>query len=381
MIIKYDYGTNARYKSKIGIKFFLAIREPIGIFFKCLKLFNRIQMFSSEKEEVSMKEKPIPEDVQVRLFTHMVLIRKFEEKIVALCRESYRLPGMQILANGQEAVAAGVVSALEPEDIIVSNHRSHGHLLARGADLNSLMAEIMAKADGINHGKAGTLHLSVPEINAPMTSTVVGAGPPLAVGAAFAQQYQGVNGVTVVFFGDGAAAEGSVHEAMNLSGIWKLPILFVCENNGWAGAQRPEEHSAVRQIYKRAKGYDMPGRSVDGNDVGAVYHMSLELLEHCRSGKGPAFMEALTYRMRGHGEQDHQHYVNRQELEAWALKCPILRHRRTLLNAGILDNARIQKIEQDAQARVAEAVAFADASSYPGPDTALTDVFVQAFNC
>jgi len=327
-----------------------------------------------------MKEKQIPPDFRVRLFTRMILIRKFEEKIVALCREQYRLPGMQILANGQEAVATGVVSALEPEDIIVSNHRSHGHLLARGADLNALMAEIMAKSDGVNHGKAGTLHLSVPEINALMTSTVVGAGPPLAIGAPFAQQYQALTGVTVVFFGDGAAAEGSVHEAMNLSGIWKLPVLFVCENNGWAGAQRPEEHSAVGQIHKRAQGYGMPGQSVDGNDVEAVYHLSLELLEYCRSGKGPAFMETLTYRMRGHGEQDHQHYVNPEELKAWALKCPIMRYGRALLNAGILDKAHIQSIELDAEARVAAAVAFGDASPYPESDTAMTNVFVRAFN-
>lgn len=155
-----------------------------------------------------MNEKQITPELQVRLYTSMALIRRFEEKIVSLSQERGRLPGMQILANGQEAVAAGVVSALEPEDIMVSNHRSHGHLLARGADLNSLMAEIMAKADGVNGGKAGTLHLAVPEVNALMTSTVVGAGSPLALGAAFAQQYKTVNGVTVVFFGDGAAAEG-----------------------------------------------------------------------------------------------------------------------------------------------------------------------------
>jgi TPP-dependent pyruvate/acetoin dehydrogenase alpha subunit len=325
-----------------------------------------------------MKEKQVTPDLQARLYTTMVLIRKFEEKIVALSQEPYRLPGMQILANGQEAVATGVVSALEAEDIIVSNHRSHGHLLARDADLNSLMAEIMAKADGVNGGKAGTLHLAVPEVNALMTSTVVGAGPPLALGAAFAQQYKALKGVTVVFFGDGAAAEGSVHEAMNLSGIWKLPVLFVCENNGWAGAQRPEEHSATPAIHKRAEGYGMPGRSVDGNDVEAVYHLSLELIEHCRSGKGPAFMEALTYRMRGHGEQDHQHYVDPAELEAWALKCPIRRYRQALLDAGVLDEAQIQTVEQDAEARVAAAVSFSDASPDPEPDTALTDVFVQA---
>ncbi len=327
-----------------------------------------------------MKEKQITADFQVGLFTSMVLIRKFEDKIVALSREPYRLPGMQILANGQEAVATGVVSALEPEDIIISNHRSHGHLLARGADLNSLMAEIMAKADGVNHGKAGTLHLAVPEINALMTSTVVGAGPPLAVGSAFAQQYQALKGVTVVFFGDGAAAEGSVHEAMNLSGVWKLPVLFICENNGWAGAQRPEEHSAARHLHKRAEGYGMPGLSVDGNDVEAVYQHSLKLLEHCRSGKGPAFMETRTYRMRGHGEQDHQHYVDPEELKVWALKCPIIRYRQALLSAGILDEAQIKTIEQNAEACVEAAVAFGDASPFPEPDTILTDVFVKPFN-
>lgn len=327
-----------------------------------------------------MQNHQIPPELQVRLFERMILIRKFEEKITLLSQEPRRLPGMQILATGQEAVAAGVVSALSGEDIIVSNHRSHGHLLARGADLNALMAEIMAKSGGVNGGKAGTLHLSVPEVNALMTSTVVGAGPPLAVGAAFAQQYRSLSGVTVVFFGDGAAAEGSVHEAMNLSGVWKLPLLFVCENNGWAGAQRPDEHCAASHIHKRADGYGMPGRSVDGNDVEAVYRLSLDLLEHCRSGKGPALIEARTYRMRGHGEQDHQHYVDPEELTAWAAKCPIQRYRQALLAAGVLDDARVQAIEQDAGARVAAAVSFGEASPYPGDDTALTDVFVQSPN-
>jgi len=325
-----------------------------------------------------MKEKRIDTELQIRFYTSMILIRKFEETIVSLSQEQGRLPGMQILANGQEAVAAGVVSALETEDVIVSNHRSHGHLLARGADLNSLMAEIMAKAHGTNGGKAGTLHLTVPEVNALMTSTVVGAGPPLALGAAFAQQYRAGKGVTVVFFGDGAAAEGSVHEAMNLSGVWKLPLLFVCENNSWAGAQRPEEHCATPHIYKRAEGYAMPGRSVDGNDVEAVYSLSLELIEHCRSGKGPALIEALTYRMRGHGETDHQHYVDPTELNAWAARCPIHRYRQALLKTGALNEDQIQSIDQEAEARVAAAVAFGDASPYPGHDTALTDVFVRS---
>jgi pyruvate dehydrogenase E1 component alpha subunit len=322
-----------------------------------------------------MKEKQIAPDLQTHLYASMILIRRFEEKIVALSREPDRLSGMQILANGQEAVAAGVVAALAPEDVIVSNHRSHGHLLARGADLNALMAEIMTKADGVNGGKAGTLHLAVPEVNALMTSTVVGAGSPLALGAAFAQQYKNTHGVTVVFFGDGAAAEGSVHEAMNLAGIWQLPLLFVCENNCWAGAQRHEDHCATPHIYKRAAGYGMPGHCVDGNDVEAVYSLSLELLAHCRAGKGPAFIEALTYRMRGHGERDHQHYVDPEELKVWADKCPIRRYRRALLEAGVLNEDHLQTIDKEAEARVAAAVAFGDASPYPETDTALTDVF------
>jgi pyruvate dehydrogenase E1 component alpha subunit len=164
---------------------------------------------------------------------------------------------------------------------------------------------------------------------------------------------------------------------MNLAGVWKLPLLFVCENNCWAGAQRQEEHCATPHIFQRAQGYGMPGRSVDGNDVEAVYTLAVELIGHCRSGRGPALMETLTYRMRGHGERDHQHYVDPGELAAWAERCPVRRYRRKLLDDGVLDMARIQAIDRDAEKRVAEAVAFGDESPYPGPETALTDVFVQ----
>jgi pyruvate dehydrogenase E1 component alpha subunit len=327
-----------------------------------------------------MIENKIIQDLHTHFYSSMVLIRKFEEKIVALSQEEGRLPGMQILANGQEAVATGIVSTLKPEDVIVSNHRSHGHIIARGANLNSLMAEIMAKGTGVNGGKAGTLHLAVPDVNVLMTSTVVGAGPPLAIGSAFAQQYKNSKAITVVFFGDGAAAEGSVHEAMNLAGVWKLPILFVCENNCWAGAQRPEEHCATPNIFLRAKGYDMPGQSVDGNDVEAVYNLSRKLSQHCRSGSGPAFMETLTYRMRGHGEQDRQHYVDPKELAIWAKKCPIVRYGKKLLDDGILNTDQIEAIDQEATTRVEAAVTFGDSSPYPGPETALTDVFVHPLN-
>jgi TPP-dependent pyruvate/acetoin dehydrogenase alpha subunit len=167
---------------------------------------------------------------------------------------------------------------------------------------------------------------------------------------------------------------------MNLAGVWKLPILFVCENNCWAGAQRPEEHCATPNIFLRAKGYNMPGESVDGNDVEAVYNLSRKLSQHCRSGSGPAFMEALTYRMRGHGEQDRQHYVDPKELAIWAKKCPIVRYGKKLLDEGILNTDQIEAIDQEATTRVEAAVMFGDASPYPGPETALTDVFVHPLN-
>lgn len=321
---------------------------------------------------------PLSPARQRAFYAQMVLIRRFEEAIVRMAKEQGRLPGMQILAVGQEAVAVGVVAALEDGDVIVSNHRSHGHLLARGADPDVLMAEIMGKAAGVNSGKAGTLHLAVPEVGAILTSTVVGAGPPLAAGAAFAQHYRSADRITVVFFGDGAAAEGSVHEAMNLAGLWRLPLLFVCENNGWAGAQKPAEHCAVTDICRRGEAYAMPGVAVDGNDVEAVLAQAAELVAHCRSGRGPALLEARTYRMRGHGERDPQHYVDSGELARWAERCPLATYRRRLVEAGAADAAAMDAAEQDAAERVTAAVAFADASPYPEPSAALHHLWAAA---
>jgi pyruvate dehydrogenase E1 component alpha subunit len=311
------------------------------------------------------------------MYEKMVLVRKFEESIISLCREEGKVVGMQILAVGQEAVAVGVVEALEPADVVVSNHRSHGHLLARGADPDTLMAEIMAKATGVNKGKAGTLHLAVPEVNAVLTSTVVGAGPPLAVGAAFAQQYRQQPNMTVVFFGDGAAAEGSVHEAMNLAALWKLPVLFVCENNSWAGAQKLSHHSSVENLSQRASAYGMPGKSVDGNDVESVYALAAETASRCRGGEGPALIEAKTYRMRGHGERDHQHYVDKRELEYWSERCPINRQREKLMSEGLVSEDELERIERETTVKVEHAVQFGEQSPYPAPEDALSDLWMD----
>lgn len=324
---------------------------------------------------MNMKAQGIEKHIRIKMYEKMLLIRKFEEKLVELSGIDGRLPGMQILANGQEAVAVGIIEALETDDVVVSNHRSHGHLLARGADPKHLMAEIMGKATGVNKGKSGTLHMAVPEINVLMTSTVVGAGPPMSVGAAFAQQYRNEKNITVVFFGDGAAAEGSVHEAMNLSALWKLPIIFVCENNCWAGAQALGQHCSIGDIADRGAAYGIPGEFVDGNDVEDVYHYALQIATRCRNGGGPGLIEAKTYRMRGHGEYDHQHYVDKEELEKWYALDPVKRYGKRLLNHGLMKKAEFETVERNMEKVIIEAVAFADQSPYPLPEEALEDVW------
>ncbi len=316
-----------------------------------------------------------PEVMKEMLWT-MLLSRRFEDELMELCKIQGKIPGMMILATGQEAVGSGACAALAPEDVIITNHRSHNHLLAKGADPNALMAEIFCKRTGCNKGKSGTLHLAVPEVNAPCTSTVVGAGPPIAVGQAFAQQYKGEQRVTLCFFGDGAAAEGSVHEAMNLAGLWRLPVIFICENNVYAGAQRQEEHTPIPDMADRAAAYAMPGVIVDGNDAPAVFQAVREARDRALAGEGPTFIECKTYRCRGHGEADPQHYQPKDEICAWQEKCPIPRLRDDLLSQGVISAADVQEMEGRAVAMVRDAVHFAEDSPYPDPEEALEDVYI-----
>ncbi|MGE4554224.1 MAG: thiamine pyrophosphate-dependent dehydrogenase E1 component subunit alpha [Desulfovibrionaceae bacterium] len=322
-----------------------------------------------------MPQHPLARERRIRMLADMALVRAFEDRVCALAHEPGRLPGMQITCYGQEAVAVGVVGALRPEDVVVTNHRSHGHLLARGVDPGALLAEIMGRRDGLNHGKSGTLHMAAPDHNVLMTSTVVGAGPLLAMGAAFAQHYRGEPAVTCVFFGDGAAAEGSVHEAMNLAAVWKLPLLFVCESNGWAGAQCHGEHCPVGSLTARAAGYGMPGESVDGNDVEAVHAAALDLLAPCRAGGGPALLECRTYRMHGHGEHDPHQYMDPAVLAEWAGRDPLVLQAEALRRDGAGD--LLADLRARAEAAVDRALAFAEASPLPPPEAALDHLYAN----
>jgi pyruvate dehydrogenase E1 component alpha subunit len=312
---------------------------------------------------------------KLEMLHSLLLSRKFEEALTELCKIEGKIPGMMILCTGQDAVGAGVCAALASEDMIITNHRSHSHLLARGADPKSLMAEIFGKRTGCNKGKSGTLHLAVPEINAVCTTTVVGAGPPIAVGIAFAQQYQKEKAVTICFTGDGAANEGSFHEALNLASLWNLPVIFVCENNLYAGAQRYEEHTKVQNIADRAAGYAMPGVVVDGNDALAVYTSAVEARMRAVAGEGPTLLEYKTYRWRGHGESDLQVYQPKEEIAAWQAMCPIPKLRSDMLTQGLISMDELRETENQIDAVVKDAIRFAEESPYPDVNEAMEDIF------
>jgi pyruvate dehydrogenase E1 component alpha subunit len=317
----------------------------------------------------------IPRQKKMEMLRSLLLSRKFEEELTELCKIERKIPGMMILCTGQEAVGAGVCAALQPQDVIVTNHRSHSHLLAKGADPKALMAEIFGKRTGCNKGKSGTLHLAVPEVNALCTTTVVGGGPPIAAGIAFAQQYRQEKRVTVCFIGDGAANEGSFHEALNLASVWALPVIFVCENNLYAGAQRYEEHTRSANIADRAGGYAMPGVVVDGNDALAVYRSATEARTRAAAGDGPTLIEYKTYRWRGHGENDLQIYQPKEEIAAWQAMCPIPKLRGEMLAQGVIGKGELREMEDGIGAIVRDAIAFAEESPYPEPPEALEDVF------
>jgi len=317
----------------------------------------------------------ISREKKLVMLRSLLLSRRFEEALTELCKIEGKVPGMMILCTGQEAVGAGVCAALQPEDVIITNHRSHSHLLSKGADPKAIMAEIFGKRTGCNKGKAGTLHLAVPEVNAPCTTTVVGASAPIAVGRAFAQQYRQEKCVTVCFIGDGATDEGSFHEAVNLASLWSLPVIFVCENNLYAGAQRYEEHTKVRNIADRAAAYAIPGVVADGNDALAVYTSALEARERAIAGAGPTLIEYKTYRWRGHGERDHQVYQPKEEIKAWQAKCPVARLRSEMLADGLISADELEAMERSVDAIVHDAIRFAEESPYPEPSDALEDVF------
>jgi pyruvate dehydrogenase E1 component alpha subunit len=305
----------------------------------------------------------------------MLTIRRFEER-VALEFKREMIPGAVHSYIGQEAIAVGVCANLRTDDRIVSNHRGHGHCIAKGADLNRMMAEIYGKKGGYCKGKGGSMHIADFSIGMLGANGIVAAGLPIAVGTALAAQLEGGERVSVVFFGDGACSEGEFHESLNLASIWKLPIIFACENNHYGVNTPVRDTMAVEHVAERAAAYAMPGTVVEGNDLAAVYRATREAVSSARSGEGPSLLEFKTYRWHHHFEMTTIPDLRPpEEVEAWKQRCPIAHIERRLLRDGILDQEGMAGMDARVRSRIDEAVAFAIASPLPEPAEALEDVF------
>ncbi len=311
---------------------------------------------------------------RVRWLETMMLIRAYEEQLIAL--QEHGAPG-SCTSVGQEAAAVGVVSVLEARDRILTNHRSAAHLIARGADPRRMLAEVLGRVDGYCAGRSGTLHIAAKELGVVLTSTIVGGELSMAPGVALAQKLgQGEPGaITAVFFGDGAACEGILHESLNLAVQWQLPVLFVCENNQWQAYVHRRETMADDAIAAWAGGHGLPVQRVDGNDVEAVHAAARQAVSAIRTQGTPQFLELLTYRQRGHFEPDDQSYVDAGELAHWRARDPIDNLRDRLLASGALYIDAVHAMEQRVRARIEAAVGFAQASPWPAPEQLTEHVY------
>jgi len=319
-------------------------------------------------------------ELLMMMMRRMMTIRRFEETVAGLV-QSAELLGMAHCYIGEEAVAVGACAALRDEDYITGNHRSHGHPIAKGGDIRRAMAELLGKKTGYCKGKGGSMHLADFEIGILGESGIVASALPVAVGAALGSKMQGNDRVVVSFFGDGASNQGACHEAMNLASIWKLPVIFLCENNQYAVTTSYRDTVAVENISDRAQAYNMPGVLVDGQDVMAMYEVTKEAVNRGRSGLGPTLIEARTYRYREHSEVMYrilrEEYRKDEEVAEWKERDPIDLFRTLLIEEGIATEDEIQKLQSDIHDAVEEALEFARESPYPEPDELFEDMYAD----
>lgn len=315
-------------------------------------------------------------NLKIKMYTDMWRIRLFEEKVRVLDMEG-KLPGFFHLYVGEEAVAVGACSAIHTDDYITSTHRGHGHLLAKGGDPNRAMAELFARETGYNKGRGGSMHIAAPELGMLGANGIVGAGIPIATGAAFSAKYKGNGRVAVCFFGDGASSQGTFHEALNIAAAFKLPVIYVCENNLYGVGTRQTDVRNLEDIARRADAYGMPGVIVDGNDVEAVYAAVMEAADCGRRGDGPTLIECKTYRHYTHFTGEPDTYRPKSEVEAWKAKDPIKGYHARLIADGISTEDELNQIRQDVNAQINNAVVFAEQSPKPRPESALDDIYAN----
>jgi pyruvate dehydrogenase E1 component alpha subunit len=312
----------------------------------------------------------------VELYRQMMLIRRFEEK----CQEMYtraKIGGFLHLYVGEEATGVGAISNLQSQDHIFTHYRDHGHAIARGLNIDELMAELFGKDTGTSHGMGGSMHFADITKNFWGGYAIVGSHLLLAAGVALACKMQKTNGVVMVFFGDGATNGGEFYESLNFAQLWKLPVVFVCENNLYAMGTPIEVHSSVKEIYRKASAFDMKAMRIDGNDLLTVREQVGEAVEYARSGQGPVLVEAMTYRFRGHSAQDTQKYRSKEDVEQHRSNDPVLIFRKELIDAGVSSAADIDALDAVIDEQVEASVRFADESPVPGNEW-LTDSGIYA---
>jgi pyruvate dehydrogenase E1 component alpha subunit len=319
------------------------------------------------KTRKAESESDLSPDQLIELYRQMVLIRRFEEK----CQEMYtkaKIGGFLHLYIGEEATGVGAVSALREGDHIFTHYRDHGHALARGLDPKALMAELFGKVTGTGKGLGGSMHFADASKHFWGGYAIVGSHLLMAVGVALGVKMQKLDQVVMVFFGDGATNGGEFYEALNFAQLWKLPVIFVCENNLFAMGTPLEVHSSVTEIYRKACAFDMTAERVDGNDVLVMREATVRAVEHARSGKGPVLLEAMTYRFRGHSAQDTQKYRTKEDVETYRQSDPNEKFRAKLISDGVLSDEKAKAIEEEVDRVVEETVQFSDESPEPGDE-------------
>jgi len=319
----------------------------------------------------------ISDSLLLRAWEDMLLLRRIDERTSELC-EKGEIPGLIHLGVGEEAVAVGTCLALRPEDKVTSTHRAHGHFLAKGADPGAFMAELYGKATGSCGGKGGSMHLIDTSIGFLGANGVVGAGLPIAVGAALGAKILGEDFVVACFFGDGANNQGTFHESMNLAAVWKLPVIFVCENNGYGISQSIHSQQLVDNVSDRAPGYGIPARIIDGNDFNEVYLSVSAAANNARAGGGPMLIECSTYRVSGHYEGDSETYRDEAEVAEWKRKDPLLRTQAEIEKRGAFTADVVAAIEARVDSKVEAATEFARKATFPPPGDALRHVYAEA---
>ena len=316
------------------------------------------------------------QSLRKEMLAEMILIREFESRVQELFADN-ELPGFVHLAIGQEAVATGACAPLDKDDYITSTHRGHGHSIAKGLEPDRMMAELFGKETGYCNGKSGSMHIADVDQGMLGANGIVGAGPSLAIGAGFTIEQNEGDEVCISFFGEGAMAEGQVHEAMNMAGVKDLPVVFVCENNQYGEMTPAEEQHHVEAFEQRGEMYGMPSEEVDGMDADAVYEAVTDGVDRARNGKGPSFVVCDTYRYRGHYEGDQGEYRDEDELEHWRSKDPISTLSDRLIEESLVNEDDVEQMEADAEAEIDEAVEFARESDMPDPETAFEDVYTE----